>query len=58
MPMLNIIADNDPPDIHFLPMGYMYLARTPEEAEIMKKNWKMQTLGFNFFFSRKSFSAW
>lgn len=37
------ILDNDPPDIHFLPVGYMYLARTPEEAEQLKNNWKMQT---------------
>ncbi|VDM44965.1 unnamed protein product [Toxocara canis] len=36
------ILDNDPPDIHFLPMGYMHLACTPEDAERMRNNWKLQ----------------
>uniref|UniRef100_A0A915Q506 FAD-dependent oxidoreductase domain-containing protein 1 n=1 Tax=Setaria digitata TaxID=48799 RepID=A0A915Q506_9BILA len=36
------ILDNDPPDVHFLPMGFMYLARTPEEVNRLKKNWKVQ----------------
>ncbi|KAM3727299.1 FAD-dependent oxidoreductase domain-containing protein [Dirofilaria immitis] len=37
------ILDNDPPDIHFLPMGFMYLARTPEEVDRLERNWKVQT---------------
>ncbi|VDN08296.1 unnamed protein product [Thelazia callipaeda] len=36
------ILDNDPPDIHFLPMGFMYLACTPEEVDRLKRNWKIQ----------------
>uniref|UniRef100_A0A7E4V1K9 FAD-dependent oxidoreductase domain-containing protein 1 n=1 Tax=Panagrellus redivivus TaxID=6233 RepID=A0A7E4V1K9_PANRE len=36
------ILDNDPPDINLLPVGFMYLARTPEEAETMRENWRTQ----------------
>uniref|UniRef100_A0AC34GIG4 FAD dependent oxidoreductase domain-containing protein n=2 Tax=Panagrolaimus sp. ES5 TaxID=591445 RepID=A0AC34GIG4_9BILA len=36
------VLDNDPPDINILPVGFMYLARNEEEAEIMKENWKIQ----------------
>ncbi|VDN44896.1 unnamed protein product [Gongylonema pulchrum] len=43
--------DNDPPDVHFLPMSFMYLACTPEDVERLKRNWKVQTLvAINFFF--------
>lgn len=38
-----MFLDNDPPDVHFLPMGFMYLARTPEEVERLKRNWEVQT---------------
>ncbi|KAE9545976.1 hypothetical protein FO519_010811, partial [Halicephalobus sp. NKZ332] len=36
------VLDNDPPDIHLLPVGFMYLARNQEEADAMKENWKIQ----------------
>ncbi|VDN22133.1 unnamed protein product [Gongylonema pulchrum] len=39
----SFFADNDPPDVHFLPMSFMYLACTPEDVERLKRNWKVQT---------------
>uniref|UniRef100_A0A915EPK4 FAD-dependent oxidoreductase domain-containing protein 1 n=1 Tax=Ditylenchus dipsaci TaxID=166011 RepID=A0A915EPK4_9BILA len=36
------ILDNDPPDINFLPVGFLHLARTQDEADRLKTNWKMQ----------------
>lgn len=33
-----------PPDIHFLPTGYLHLATNEEEAEQMRNNWKTQML--------------
>nr|CAD2133635.1 unnamed protein product [Meloidogyne enterolobii] len=36
------ILDNDPPDLHFLPVGVMHLARTQEEADAFKEAWKIQ----------------
>lgn len=40
--MYVFVLDNDPPDIHFLPMGYMHLACTPEDADRLRENWKLQ----------------
>lgn len=36
------ILDNDPPEINFLPVGVMHLARTDEKAEAFKRAWKIQ----------------
>ncbi|ETN85165.1 hypothetical protein RB195_021643 [Necator americanus] len=36
------ILDNTPPDINLLPNGFLYLARSEEEAEALKKNWRLQ----------------
>jgi hypothetical protein len=34
--------DNEPPDVHLLPVGVMHLARTQEEAEAFKNAWRIQ----------------
>uniref|UniRef100_A0A914E6B7 FAD-dependent oxidoreductase domain-containing protein 1 n=1 Tax=Acrobeloides nanus TaxID=290746 RepID=A0A914E6B7_9BILA len=36
------IEDNDPPDINILPMGFMHLATTNEQADQLQSSWKMQ----------------
>ncbi|PIO69485.1 FAD dependent oxidoreductase [Teladorsagia circumcincta] len=36
------ILDNAPPDINLLPNGYLYLAQNEEQAEELRKNWKIQ----------------
>uniref|UniRef100_A0A915KYQ6 FAD-dependent oxidoreductase domain-containing protein 1 n=1 Tax=Romanomermis culicivorax TaxID=13658 RepID=A0A915KYQ6_ROMCU len=37
------ILDSEPPDIHFTPMGYLFLATTQESADKLYTNWKTQT---------------
>ncbi|KAF7639815.1 DAO domain-containing protein [Meloidogyne graminicola] len=39
---INVFSDNNPPDINFLPVGVMHLARTEEEADAFKTAWKVQ----------------
>uniref|UniRef100_A0AC35TSI0 DAO domain-containing protein n=1 Tax=Rhabditophanes sp. KR3021 TaxID=114890 RepID=A0AC35TSI0_9BILA len=36
------VLDSPPPDINFLPMGHLHLARSEEEAAKLKETWKLQ----------------
>ncbi|EYC08785.1 hypothetical protein Y032_0064g3527 [Ancylostoma ceylanicum] len=36
------LAYNAPPDINLLPNGFLYLARTEEEADSLRNSWKLQ----------------
>ena len=36
------IVDNDPPDVNFLPVGFMHMATTTEDADKLREAWKMQ----------------
>ncbi|CAI4229323.1 unnamed protein product [Auanema sp. JU1783] len=36
------ILDNQPPDINIMPSGFLRLACTNEEAEVMRETWKVQ----------------
>ncbi|KAK6049561.1 FAD dependent oxidoreductase [Cooperia oncophora] len=36
------ILDNAPPDINLLPNGFLYLAQNEEQAEELRKSWKIQ----------------
>ncbi|KAL6724782.1 hypothetical protein Aduo_019639 [Ancylostoma duodenale] len=36
------ILDNAPPDINLLPNGFLYLARTEQEADSLRDSWKLQ----------------
>lgn len=40
--LIEDILDNDPPDINILPMGFMHLATTNEQADQLQSSWKMQ----------------
>lgn len=40
--------DNDPPDINLLPVGFLNLAATDEQAEHMREAWKMQMYSNSF----------
>lgn len=36
------ILDNDPPDVNLLPVGFLHLAKTQDEAKDLMSAWKVQ----------------